>query len=544
MGTFLLPFNLRMNKFLLLLGNILAGVIFIVLQNQNIFPQTIEYFAFFSFVVFLFALYRPGWAFLFFVGMIPYEIIEVTQFGAINLRPYQWLAVLLLFAVSLRFVLGKLPFKLFRPQLIDLFPVFIFIGALLSAFFTPLGTGALKQAIVLGSFTMIYFLARIFLRTLTDVRQIIPFFLSSGFVIFCYSIWQNVRFLNGQSNFEVMAGRPNGTFSEADWLGVFTLFVLTILWALSIHIIRRHEDVISFRKRVTALLAEPLLWGLFFFETLAFIVLLIGVTRSAWLGAMIAFIFIFCCTIFSRHLSPVQAFLRQSMWFASLTLRSFLLAIIIVYVGHLTSFNLFQRAASTTHGLQKITVACVKDIVLPEKIETIEELSQFDCRHIQLEEKTQIAESGQFVKEVFRNDPNVSIRRDTYGQVWQLIMAHPVTGIGWGNVATFLGSDERGAALNASNIFLEVWLGSGIVGFLGFIFWWLCILFFAIKKMFSSDMNLDQTFVLFVSAAWIALSVFNFFNSGILLGFFFIFLALGSLVIEREAGILVKKNQL
>src|SRR3989344_9503023 len=101
-----MPFGWSVNKFLLVIGNIVAGSALIILSHTNVLPLDPVNFLFFSFVGFLCALYRPGWAFLFLVGMLPYEIVTLapSSFG-VSIRPYQWVLVLVTLALAVRLAL-------------------------------------------------------------------------------------------------------------------------------------------------------------------------------------------------------------------------------------------------------------------------------------------------------------------------------------------------------------------------------------------------------------------------------------------------------
>lgn len=529
-----LPFfsSIRPNKALLLLGSALGSVACIVLHNAGLLPLDEVTFLFFSFVFFLFALYRPGWVFLLFMGVLPLEIIDLapTVLGGIALRPYQWLAGLLFGAVLTRLLLKRLPFEIFRPRFFDLLPVLVAVGAFLGAIGAPVPSLALKQAFVVTSFVAIYFLGRIFFRTLYDLRQALPFFLISSFVVSGYALWQNIRFSLGQESFQVMTGRPNATLSEADWLGMFVVLVLGVLYLLLASFVERWK-----KKTLQDI------FGLVFVSialVLVFTVLIITVARSAWLGALAL------TAVFSLGLLFKQDFrksLKSTLVFDGLVSITLFVAIGAVFLFHLSPFQFLNRIQSTESGLQKITVACESDVMLPEKVAHVDDLAVFGCRHIDLEVIEAERGAGKFVKEVFRDDPNVSIRKEIYGKSWNLIQDHPVFGIGWGSAALFLGNDERGSGLNASNIFLEIWLGSGLLGLLAFFLLWLSLLYASLCWYRKGGSETERLFGLFFLAALMGLSVFNLFNSGILLGFFFLFLSLGALPLEQAEVRLCKK---
>lgn len=524
--------GMKTNRLLLLLGSGCAALLGIVLQNKGVLPLDLVSFLFFSFVLFLFALYRPGWAFLLFVGVLPLEIVNVAPvvLGGTMLRPYQWLAVLLLVAVAIRFVLKRLPFEMFRPRLFDGLPLLIVVGAFLALFGAPVLGVALKQALVLTSFILVYFLGRIFFRTWYDVCQALPFFLVSSVVVCGYAMWQNILFLSGGESFQVMVGRPNGTFPEADWLGFFMLLALGVGLALLVRSLRIFSEttLTGIWQRNLSVFASGA------YVILVLVVLLLSVARSAWLGGLALTGVFFLGLLFSHGVRGARKRFKKAMLFFGVVATSFLVAASIVSVFHLSSFQFFNRLQSTGSGLQKITVACLKEVSLPEKISTVDELAALDCRQIDLEVIATEKSMGRFVGEVSRPDPNVAIRKQIYGKVWGVLKEHSVAGVGWGSAAFFLGADERGAGLNASNVFLEVWLGSGLLGLVAFVTLWFLLVFAAFKWYREATETPARIFALFLLATLSGMTVFNLFNSGILLGFFFVFLSVGALALERQ----------
>ncbi len=522
-------FGWSQNKLMLVLGNIFLGVVLIVLANTGVVPLDPVNFLFFSFVAFLFALYRPGWVFLFLIGMLPYETVNLLPEGfGMMLRPYQWIAVLLSLALAVRLVMGRLSLAPLRLRWFDFCLAFVPIGAFFASLNAPSLALAFKQALVLSSFGLIYLLSRLYLRSYEDVRQVLPFFLGSSLVVFGYALWQNVRFLAGQESFQVMAGRPNATFSEADWLGLFVIVVLGVMYVLAYQTFFSKEQgsIMYHVSCIMRKMRDAKAWLMAVMLILSFVVLIITVARSAWLGAVIGAVTFAGLLLLSRRI-------REGMVFVGTVAVSFVIALGLVWGLHLTSFQLGNRVQSVGSGLQRITVSCGQDVALPEKIGDVSELAAFGCRHIDLEDIEAEKVAGHFVKEIVRDDPNVSIRKEIYGKVWGLIREHPLLGIGWGSAAAFLGSDERGAGLNASNMFLEIWLGSGLIGLVAFVVFWFSVIAAAVYGWFRGEENMRPLF-LFVASVWAGITVFNMFNSGILLGFFFLFLALGTLMMEND----------
>jgi len=173
------------------------------------------------------ALYRPGWAFLFFIGLIPLENINLApvSFG-ITVRPYQLVGALIILALIVRWLSGKLNFKLPKLKWPDYLVIVMVVSGFVSAIVstqvrTQVSTSSLKLSLILASFAALYFLVRSYIQSIKDLKKVSPFFLSSSIVVILYGIWQNIWFMRGLNGFETMPGRPNATFAEADWLGMF-----------------------------------------------------------------------------------------------------------------------------------------------------------------------------------------------------------------------------------------------------------------------------------------------------------------------------------
>jgi O-antigen ligase len=511
-----MPFNWNQNKWMLIAGNVLLGVVFIVLANFEALPLDPVNFIFFSLIIFLCALYRPGWAFLILIGMLPYEIINLApeNFG-ITIRPYQWLLVLILMALVVRFIFQRFPIQKLVPNYWDVLLIVFGISSLFSALASTDHSASLKLSIILFSFILLYFLSRLFVRSLDDVLMVLPFLFSSFLVIACYAILQNILFAHGLESWEVMVGRPNATFAEADWLGGYLAIILTVISALIVFLSSADKNSqFKFERCILSLL-------LF----LGFMALILSVSRSAWLAVFAGIVSIYSWYFFITKID------WKIIIFAKLRIMiPIVLAFVAIYAFQLTTFNLFDRGQSVTSGKQKITIACVEAVALPETINNTEELANYNCEHIRLENITEREVAGEYVTEIWRDDPNVNIRRNIYEKSFGILKEHWFFGIGFGAIADYLGTDERGSGLNASNIFLEAWLGSGIIGFLAFMIFW-----FGLGWKWLSSGFREQT-VLSVSfgSIWIATTVFNLFNSGLFLGWFFAMLAFFLISYDRD----------
>src|SRR4030042_4801899 len=217
-------------SFYLIAANVLLVFFLILLSNLGVLPiKNFGNFIFFTFLLLLLVLYRPGWSFLFFAGSIALENIDVSpaEIG-INVRPYQLFATLTIVAVLVRLLVKRLNFELPKWRWIDGAVIIFAIAGLVSSFLAPDKLLSFKQSIVAASFAAIYFLARVFIQNSDDLKKIVPFFLSSSVIVIFYGIWQNIRFIYGADSFEAMPGRPNGTFAEPDWLGIYLVLLLAV----------------------------------------------------------------------------------------------------------------------------------------------------------------------------------------------------------------------------------------------------------------------------------------------------------------------------
>jgi len=524
-------------KSYLILINIILVIFAIWFSNVGLLPfRNMSDFAVFAALSLILAIYRPGWAFVLFIGSIALENVNLAPkaFG-IALRPYQFLGAITIIALLFQIITKRLPFSLPKFRWHDsLLIVFAFGGFLSSMGAINVGV-SFKQSVIALSFVALYFLVRIYIQSFEDLKRVLPFFLSSALIIVIYGIWQNIIFIHGGNSFEVMPGRPNATFTEPDWYGIYLVFTLAVLYS-----------VIFYLKNKNRLIA----FGYWLLATLVIISLILTVSRSSWLGAILVTLIFLKSTLLRKyadfneeHQNKWQNFIailkcKNLNWREFfLMLRNIVIVIIfsigIVYLFGLTRFQLGNRAVSAG-GLQKITIACVSTgAAVPEKITNITELDQYGCRHINLEDIDQEKSAGNNVLEIYRTDPNINIRSEIYQKSWQQIKEHPILGIGWGSINNILGTDERGAGLNASDIFLEVWLGSGLIGILPFIILLGYILIASILAFINSnDKNKNGIAIVFVILGWAAIVFPNLFNSGIFLGFLWVYLAIAVSLIE------------
>lgn len=537
--------NLNKTKLYLILANIFLVFSLIILNNFKVIPLRSGDFIFFIFLTLAFALYRPGWAFLFFVGTIAIENVNLApmNFG-IAIRPYQLLGTLILLAVAVRFFSKKLYFKLPRFEWQDYTLLLVVFCGFISIINASDKISSFKLAIIFSTFFALYYLTRVYIQNSEDLKRVIPFFASSGMVVVFYGIWQSWRFMHNLSDFETMPGRPNSVFAEPDWLGIFMVLLIGMIYTLIYHLQLQannsSEKISNLKFKISNQFQNSKFkiqnFVLYFMLTTSYVLLILTVSRSAWLGVFAA-TFVFLWVI----LTDLK--LKNWQWKRTIQIKlgiiiSLIISLTIVFVFQLTNFQLFNRVASTTSGLQKITVSCYvadcdcvnQGLLKPNGvINTSDELKSYGCKHINLEDIESEKSQGKNVMEIYRQDPNIQTRSEIYKKSWEQIKKHPILGIGWGSINNVLGKDERGAGLNSSNIFLEIWLGSGIVGFVAFAVFWLYLVFNAIRNFYSNADDLQKTIFLFIITSWLGLTIANLFNAGILLGFLWIWMGIATI---------------
>ena len=534
----------KTTKIYLILASIILAVFPIWFSNVGLLPfSNLGDFLFFAFLGLIFAIYRPGWAFVFLIGSVGLENINIaSQNISLAIRPYQFLAALTVVALIVRIVMKKITFSFPKFRWYDALPIVFVLGGFLSSFFAENKILSFKQSVVALSFVVLYFLARIYIQSFDDFKRIAPFFMGGGIIVAFYAILQNIIFINGGNSFEVMPGRPNATFTEPDWLGIFLVFLIAAIISLIYFLNKKTisppeadqpwagKKFLMTNDKIKTYIIHSTLYMLL---GLVFVALILTVSRSAWLGA--AFVIVGFLKIMLTNGSLKVSEWNWKNFIYSLTgiIITVVISIGIVYIFNLSRFQIFNRAASTG-GLQKITIACLSQgLVVPEKIGNISELEQYGCRHINLEDIERERYLGFEIREIYRTDPNVNIRAGIYKKSIEQIKQHPILGIGWGSISDILGKDERGAGLNASNIFLEVWLGAGLLGILSFT---ILIFYVFIKSAadFLSRKNENKTIPAFIMLGWAAIIIPNLFNSGIFLGFVWIYLGLATSLLSED----------
>lgn len=471
--------------------------LFSFLQNIS-FPFSVTVFLFFVFLGM--AILSPRSVFVLMIASVSLEIINLLpQEWGFSLRPYQFLAGIVFLGLCIRngysFV-RQIHWNFSHIHCIDIGIMFIVFGGIVSSFFSDFFQESMRLSIILLSFAFLYVLTRGFLKSSKDIALIMPYVIASFVSTALYALIQNTAFLHGMAwHKEIMPGRPNAFFSEPDWLGFYIALFLFVVWFLFFSREKKRGDEGK--------------WGGIFLPlwiagSFGFMALIITVSRSAWLGLFFGLSFLVLWSIWKQK--------KQSFKKIIFLILSLFVAILYVLVLPLTNFELGNRAQSSISGLQEITISCISKVDLPLQIDLQEDLLDYNCRHITLEEIEGEKASGKYVTKIFRKDPNAEIRKDIWRKTQELIGENFFFGIGWGGIATAFGEGSRGEYFNASNLFLGVWLGSGVAGFIGLVMIFIYLGYFSIRSLFSKDMEVSKIGI-GVLGILAVVFVFNMFNS-------------------------------
>jgi len=477
----------------------------LALFERTVFSEWILFFLMGG--VLLVAWYFPWLVFLLFLGSASLEIVSIfSQEMAVSFRPYQFLGIVAFLGLSISFVKQR-RVRMPKIYMIDIGVICIAIGGFLSSFFSHYPEESFRLSIIMLSFVFLYGVIRLFLVSRKQILEIIPYMIVSFILTTWFGIWQNIAYLLGWNHFEIMPGRPNAFFSEPDWLGLFSALLLISIWFF----------FLSWEKTKNVRYTHSVLLALWIASVFGSVILILSVSRSAWLAFFLGIFVLFVWALWVYRFSFLARF--------SLILLSLPVALLYVKGIPLTNFELGNRLQSSVSGLQEITISCEEKRELPVKVPSMFFLQQNGCRHIDLEEIEYEQQAGYYITRVFRDDPNAQERKGVWVTAKESLLQRPLVGVGWGGIAPLLGQDARGEDLNTSNIFLGMWLGGGIISFIGMltiVFWLVFESFRLIQKPLSPG---------FRSGGWIlstlaVFGVFNLFNSSELLAVSWVWLGI------------------
>jgi len=501
-------------------------------------------------VGFILAAMNPRLLLWLFLAMVPLEIVIVSpDWMPISLRPYQLFGVLAILAVIFGWWTGKLDFKLlsFRKicllcaigknkkckvdagqkefGLFDRIVFFLPIFAFLSLINSPQPGLSLRLAIILVSFEALYWLVRNYTQNRHDLFEALWFFAIGTIVALLFGFYQGLANKLGIPSFGVFAERVNGTFTEPDWFGMFLAILASIILWFRLMLLGRKDDTMIGQMPVVKVLKWASAGDLF----LIFSLILLTVSRSSWLG-LIAVLGIYILLV-GKCTKKVKLKISKTSSEALVLIVVAALAVVFIWGTGLSKFHFFNRAASSVSGEQLITISCQKNSQVPDRINSTDELMQYGCMFIDLEQIETEKSNGREVRQVLRPDPNVNIRKEIYSRSWKEIKKHPVLGQGLGTSGLVLGTDENGSAYNASNIFLETWLSLGFGGLLSLVLFFAYPLYWCAKNLWENKRKLESSFILLTA---FAVLVPNLFNSGLLLGVFWVWLAAVGSVMNKD----------
>jgi hypothetical protein len=561
-----------MKKYLTWTIGILAVTMLTVLsQAVGWLPLSNSAFITLTMVLLVITIKAPRQIFWLFLAILPLEnIIFSSTNSPVAIRPFQLVGIVLVIALIfltvfenklknkkksgknseidfrlLKFALPSLAlFKMEKPPIrdgsiylnpVDRIVVAFGIAGLMGAQFSPIPGTSLKLSAVLLSFVGFYWLARNFTRTNIHLLENAWFFSVGISAVLIFGFYQKIAEKFGWNSFQVMEHRINSTFTEPNWLGMYLVFSLAILLAAK-YLLSNLQDknftnnqiekIISMRiGKYTLIAISQIKINLFlFFLT---VILITTVSRSAWLGAV-------AVVVMYGLINWLKDGFKNAFKKISLLVGIAILAIVFLKSFGLSEFHLANRASSSISGWQKITISCQqnatkKQIKVGEKIASIQELANYGCRHIDLEEVEFEKKNGGVIKEIYRPDPSVNIRKDIYKKSWPVIKKNWLFGQGLGSSSVFLGEDNLGHRLNTSNIFLEVLISTGFIGLMLFGIIIVTPFVVGLKLLqLKSGKYADRTkevIAVFFLLTFFAILVPNLFNAGIFLAFFWAWLA-------------------
>ena len=538
------------------------SILLMISQAVSLLPVNNFWLGIFVVVALVLGLKYPRQIFWLFLAVLPLEnIILSTNSVPIAVRPFQLIGGVLIIVLlaTIAFRNKKIKFKLLKltlPSLaifkmekiaskdtqvylnpVDRLVIFLGVASLIGAQFSPDIKMSLKLSLVLFSFLGFYWVARNFTRNFKNLLESIWFFLVGADAVLTFGFYQKIAEKFGWVSMQVMDKRINATFTEPNWLGAYLVFILALFLGLKyiLKLLRRDDaclgKVVQRFSQMNVgnwpmLKISQVIINLYVFVIIAELIL--TVSRSAWLGAGV---------VLGAYV--VVVFLKEGIIKAGKTIifASIKIGVVIFLLSSfgLSDFHLTNRAVSSASGLQKITISCQSNITKKQikngaTIASTQELSNYGCAHINLEEIEFEKQNGGVIKEVYRPDPSVDVRKDVYKKSLTEIKKNWLFGQGLGSSGMFLGKDDLGHSLNSSNIFLEVLISMGAAGLAIFILILATPFVVGLKllqiKSGKYTHKPKEVIAVFFLLTFFAILIPNLFNAGFLIAFFWIWLAM------------------
>jgi len=448
--------------------------------------------------------------FFLFIFLIPFELYKIELLRAVvSLRSYQIIAAVLFLLIGYYSAKGKIQrselFAPFRSPLSKLFAVYflVSVASIVNALDVK---NSLQETAVLLSFLALYWLVLFFVRTKDDIRDTWYVVLLSTFLVSVIALVQVAAYKFGLELIEVMPGRPNSVFPEPDWLGFFMVFALAIF--ISARGTQKSSLVPSIFNKVPSIIKTfHSRYFYFLFQILLYTVIILTIARASWLAA-IGVIGLYLLLIFLNKQNPFQfAFFEGGK-----TIVVLLISLGVIYALALTPFSLKNRFLSIVTGQE--VHAVITDT------ETGKEIS-IDKAQIEKYKK-----QGMEVKTKKVKDVNISRRTESFTDNFDIVLKHPWLGIGFGGLESAFGE-----GVNANNIFMEIWIATGTLGLIVFALIFYCIAREWCVLYFKNHSKQNSAYLLFVILGFVAILIPNIFNSGMFLGFFWVYLGLASSVL-------------
>lgn len=198
---------------------------------------------------------------------------------------------------------------------------------------------------------------------------------------------------------------------------------------------------------------QKFVWSRFIFLSIISAALLISLSRSFWLGGIIAVLFL----LINIFIFNKQKFCLNILRILAIACSAFLLVQIFYNVPNINSVNILQKRASQT------------------------------------------------------NEASINSRLQLIDPLWQGIKEYPIIGHGFGKQITYYSEDPRVNGIQSVYAFewgwLDMWLKAGIVFVLAFVYW-LWLLYKRAYAIVKHDMQLS----LFVLTSLISLIIIHFFT--------------------------------
>lgn len=447
----------------------------------------------------------PKALFFLLVFLIPFEIYKLPVGGIIHLRPYQIAALVLLLMVGYHYLAGKISTgDLMRPLKSPISKILFiyFLISLISLVNAPDLKNGLQDTLILLSFLIIYWLVAYFVHTASDAAAALFTIVLSGFFASLVGLAQIIAYKAGMKLIEVMPGRPNSILPEPDWFGFFMVLALASL--IAVKYLKQKDTKLAAFKVFRSNYFQSIIHVLFY------MMIILTVARASWLAA-IAIIGFFIFLIFIYKNNSIYSAFSEGLKI----LVVFLVSLGIIYSFSLTDFSLKNRFLSIITREEVHAVATDP--------ESGEEIS------ISREKAEEYKKKGIEVKKKKVKDVNVLRRTESFTDSLDIAFKHPVLGIGFGGITTVFGE-----GINANNIFIEILVATGVIGLMVFmpIFYYIFRegIYCFIKRRGSENIG----FLFFILLGLIAMTIPNVFNSGLFLGFFWLYLGLASSILDHK----------